>query len=428
MQRRKFLKVLAGTAAGVLMGSQLSPRVALAQSSGAAVPGVSDDEIKLGMVAGFSAATTAIAVEFYRGAQAVYSEVNANGGIYGRRISVTALDDAYNVENTLPQTLRLLNEENVFLLSNFVGTPTTLSILPIILQMREEPYLVGAYTGATPLRQAPYMERVFNVRPSYPQETQELTKQLWQAGKRRIGVFYTMSSFGRSGFVGVADALAAEGERITAEATHRVNAGIESNMTSQVKHLREANVDAVVCAATPREYAAFIIETKKQGLTVPVAALSASQSALPILNTVEQQQGMEPGTLSKGMINSQVMPAIRESELPGVQLYRELMDKWQPVPPPSNVPADYQIKQYDSDSLEGFVNARVILEGLRRAGPELTRQGFRAAMESLQNLDLGIGASVTFGPGDHQGLTNVYYAHAQKGDWTTLRDWAAVLS
>ena len=217
------------------------------------------------------------------------------------------------------------------------------------------------------------------------------------------------------------------GASITAEVTHRVGAGLTGDMTQQVAYLREADVDAVVCAVTSQEYAAFILEARRSGLEVPFAALSAAQAALGTLNSLEQEQGLSVGTLSEGLINSQVLPTLQETELPGVQLYRDLMDKWQPAPPPE-ADAAYQVEPYTADSFEGFINMRTVVEGLRRAGPELTREGFRAAMESLQDLDLGIGAPVSFGPDDHQGLTNVYYAHAQKGDWTTLRDWSAVLS
>ena len=426
MQRRKFLKYLAGGAAGVLTGS-LSPRLALAQSGDALSLGVTDDEIRIGSVGAFTGTVAGLGIEYYRGAQAVYNEVNANGGVYGRRINYVALDDGYEPQRTVDQTLRLLNEENIFLLANYVGTPTTLRVLPIIVQEQSKPYLVGAYTGGLPQRKAPYIDRVFHIRASYPQETQGLTENLWAAGKRRIGVFYSMSSFGRSGYIGVADALAARGATITAEVTHRVGAGLTGDMSQQVAHLREANVDAVVCAVTSQEYAAFILEARRSGLEVPFAALSAAQAALGTLNGLEQEQGLSVGTLSKGLINSQVLPTLQETELPGVQLYRDLMDKWQPAPPPEADDA-YQVELYTADSFEGFINMRTVIEGLRRAGPELTREGFRAAMESLQDLDLGIGAPVAFGPNDHQGLTNVYYAYAQAGDWTTLRDWAAALS
>ena len=201
MQRRKFLKYLAGGATSVLVGSHFSaPLVGLAQTSSAV--GVTDEDIKIGMSAAFSGASAALGTEYYRGAQAVYDEVNANGGIFGREVRVVALDDGYVPAQTLDNTLRLV-EEGVFCLSNYVGTPTLSRALPIIKAFQDDGLiLVGNLTGAQTQREAPYVEQVFNVRASYRQEMAALVEQFWALGLRKFGVFYQIDAYGRSGTEG----------------------------------------------------------------------------------------------------------------------------------------------------------------------------------------------------------------------------------
>jgi len=113
--------------------------------------------------------------------------------------------------------------------------------------------------------------------------------------------------------------------------------------------------------------------------------------------------------------------------LPGVVEYRALMEKHNPQIPEYLRDAKYASEQLSFRSLEGFVNARVIVEGLRRAGPNPTRAAFRQALESLKNFDLGIGASLTFGPERHQGLDSVYFTKVANGRWAPITDWAAAV-
>src|SRR5262249_37560093 len=153
-----FLSLLAG---GIAAGS-LGPACAAAAG-----------EIRIGMSAAFRGSAAGLGTELYRGAQAYYAEVNARGGIFGRSVQVVALDDGYNPEPCVRNTIQLLEQEKVFLLSNYVGTPTLVRALPVIKQYTDQQVvLVGNFTGAQPQREAPYVDQVFNVRASYRQEMQ----------------------------------------------------------------------------------------------------------------------------------------------------------------------------------------------------------------------------------------------------------------
>jgi ABC-type branched-subunit amino acid transport system substrate-binding protein len=236
MNRRRFL----GLISAGLAGNALTEAVVRAQGAPA--------DIRIGMSAAFQGASAGLGTELYRGAQAYYSEINARGGVFGRSISVVALDDSYNPDPCIRNTILLLDKETVFFLSNYVGTPTLTRALPVIKQYADQQVvLVGNFTGAQPQRETPYVDQVFNVRASYRQEMLALVDRFWQAGARRFGVYYQIDAYGRSGTDGVARGLAMRGAKITAEATYVRGAKFDDDMSAAVNALREAGCDVVLC-------------------------------------------------------------------------------------------------------------------------------------------------------------------------------------
>lgn len=416
MNRRDFLGLLtAGVAGGVLV------------ESAAAAQGPAGNEIRIGMSAAFRGATAGLGAELYRGAQAYYSEINARGGVFGRPISVVALDDSYNPEPCIRNTIQLIDREKVFFLSNYVGTPTLTRALPVIKQYADQHVvLVGNFTGAQPQREAPYVDQVFNVRASYRQEMQALVERFWQAGARRFGVYYQVDAYGRSGTDGVARALAARGARIVAEATYVRNAPFDEDMGIAVTALREAGCDVVLCTGAYQGCAAFVRSARDAGFAVPISNVSfvGSDAMLALLVKHGRAKGRD---YTRGLINSQVVPSYDDTTLPGVAEYRALMDKHNPQVPDAIRDPQYAPQKYSFISLEGYVNARVITEALKRAGANAGRPGFRQALESLRGLDLGIGAPLTFTPERHQGLDSVYFTRVDGDRWVPIVDWSAAV-
>jgi hypothetical protein len=131
---------------------------------------------------------------------------------------------------------------------------------------------------------------------------------------------------------------------------------------------------------------------------------------------------------TRALINSQVVPSYDDLSLPAVVEYRTLMDRHSPVAPEGLRDASYVPQRYSFISLEGFINAKVVVEGLRRAGAAPTRATFRQALESLRVFDLGIGAPLTFGPERHQGLDSVYFTRVEGDRWVPVADWTAAVS
>ena len=430
MKRRTMLKVLSGAVAGHALG--FVPR-AWGQTPPTKVvdlrgtPGVSARDIKIGMSAAFKGSSAGLGIELYRGAMAYYSEINQRGGVHGRAISVVALDDGYEPTPCIKNTIDLVEREQVFFLSNYVGTPTLTRALPVIKRYADrQVLLVGNFTGAQPQREEPYLEQVFNIRASYRQEMMALVERFWQAGVRKFGVYYQIDAYGRSGTDGVARGLAQRGVRITAEATYVRGARFEDDMTLAVQALRQAGVEAVLCTGAYQGCGAFIRTARDHGWTVPISNVSfvGSEAMLSLLLRQGQASGRD---YTQALVNSQVVPSYDDVSLPGVVEYRALMERHNPQVPDALRDSRQALEVLSFRSLEGFINARVIVEALRRAGPNPTRTSFRQALESLKNFDLGIGAPLTFGPERHQGLDSVYFTRVVNGRWAPITDWAAAV-
>ena len=438
MNRRRFLGLLAGTAttmsAARLGSAQTRPMPAADASAvwrpasiSPPVPGVTANAVRIGMSAAFRGIQAGLGTEFYRGAQAYYDEVNARGGVYGRAITVLSLDDNYEPNPCIKNTIQLLDKEQVFTLSNYVGTPTLTRALPVIKRYADQSVvLVGNFTGAQPQREAPYGDQVFNIRASYRQEMMALVDRFWALGARSFGVYYQIDAYGRSGTDGVARGLAARGAKITAEATYPRQAKFTDDMTPAVYALQKAGVDVVLCTGAYQGCGAFVRSARDAGFLAPISNVSfvGSDAMLKLL----VQHGKSNGrNYTRALVNSQVVPSYDETSLAGVAEYRMLMDRHNPVVPDALRDPNYAPQRLSFISLEGFVNAKVIVEALRRAGPQPTRTLFRQALESLRAFDLGIGAALTFGPERHQGLDSVYFTRVEGERWVPITDWAAAV-
>ena len=435
MNRRRFLGFLGGTTAALATAraAAAQPRGATVPvaprpiATGGLVPGVSASEIRIGMSAAFRGTAAGLGTEFYRGAQAYYDETNLRGGVNGRHITMIALNDSYEPNPCIKNTIQLLEKEQVFALSNYVGTPTLTRALPVMKRYADQQVvLVGNFTGAQPQREAPYADQVFNIRASYRQEMMALVERFWSLGARSFGVFYQIDAYGRSGTDGVARGLALHGARITAEATYPRGATFADDMTPAVTSLQKAGVDVVLCTGAYQGCGAFVRSARDAGFLAPISNLSfvGSDAMLALLVKHGRTNGRN---YTRALVNSQVVPSYDEAALPGVAEYRGLMERHNPAVPDTLRDPNYAVQRLSFISLEGFVNAKVVVEALRRAGPQPTRAAFRQALESLRNFDLGIGAALTFGPERHQGLDSVYFTRVEGERWVPIADWAAAV-
>ncbi len=377
------------------------------------------EDLVLGMSAAFSGPSRGLGIELYRGAQACFQDMNEAGGIHGRKIVIKAYDDGYNPVPAIENTVRLIEQDNVFLLFGYVGTPTVTRTLPLLKRYQDRSVLLFCpFTGAEPQRQPPYDGFVFNLRASYAEETAGLVEQFIRVGRKRIAVFYQIDAYGRSGWEGVRKALAGHHLTITAEATYRRGTPFEQSMRPQVDILRRAEPEAVICVGSYAACAAFVRDARDAGWDVPIANVSfvGSENLLRLLTQGDRDY-------TRNLLNSQVVPSYFRTELPAVRDYRRLMEKLDPKLPAELGAGDYQVMPYSYVSLEGYLDARLLVEVLKRMGPEMKKSDLRRVAEALEHIDLGIEEPAGFSPRKHQALDRVYFTEVENGRFVPVKSW-----
>ncbi len=390
-----------------------------------------EKKLVLGMSAAFTGPSRGLSIELYRGSMAYFNHVNDNGGIHGRQLVIQAYDDGYDPQRAIENTIRLLEQDEVFLLFDYMGSPTVTRILPLLKRYEERSvYLFFPFTGAEPQRRPPYGEFVFNLRTSYGRETSELVDKFVGIGRKRVAVFYQIDAFGRSGWDGVRTQLARKyGLRMVAEATYRRGTPFQDSFRPQVEVLRQADPDVVICGATYSASAGFIRDARDAGWNVPIANVSGvdSENLLRLLLETGKAKGKD---YTANLINSQVVPyqdgAGRADPLPAVRQYRELMDKYRPAPPRDLLASAYEAPRYSYISFEGYLNAKLLGTILERMGPDPQRRNIRKVAESIEQFDLGIGVPVSLAldkKGKHQGIDKVYFTVVSDGRFVALDDW-----
>jgi branched-chain amino acid transport system substrate-binding protein len=383
----------------------------------------SAEDLVIGMSAAFTGTSRGLGIELYRGSMAYLEPIHRSGGVHGRKIVIRAYDDSYNPIPAIKNTIKLIDDDNVFLLANYVGTPTVTRVLPLLKNYRNKQiYLFFPFTGAAPQRQPPYSDFVFNLRASYQDETAGLVNHFVGLGRRKIAVFYQADAYGRSGWEGVRNALAGFGLKINGEATYRRGTNFSTSLRPQVDILKGGDPDAIVSIGSYAACAALIRDARDSGWQVPIANVSfvGSEAMAALLLKSSAAKGID---YTSNLINSQVVPSYEDLSLPAIKEYRQRMDEYgAKVPQPWGAP-DYQPLRYSFVSLEGYLNAKLLVHILSDLGPAPAKEHIKQTVESLHNFDIGIGSLISFGPNKHQGSDRVYYTTLEGDKFVPVVRW-----
>jgi ABC-type branched-subunit amino acid transport system substrate-binding protein len=348
--------------------------VALAPNASAADHGVTNDKIVLGQAAVFSGPAAQLGIQMRNGMKAYLDHVNEKGGVHGRKLELVTEDDRYEQAVAPEASKKLIDEHKVFALLGYVGTPTGVAHLPVTTKAKVP--LVGMFTGAEVLRE-PMNRYVFHVRASYYDETEKIVEQVVSTGGKRISVFYQNDAYGEAGRKGTEIALAKRGMKIHSSGTVERNT---VKVEDAVKSIHASQPDAVVMVSAYTSIAAFVRTMQKagSGATFYNVSFVGSKALADAL-----------GKDGVGVAISQVVPFPWSQSLPVVKEYQQLATK-----------AGYT--DYNFSAMEGFLTAKVMVEGLKRAGKNLTREGLVDALEKMQEVDLG-GFFVSYSPKNHAG-------------------------
>ena len=347
---------------------------ALAGSASAQTPGVTANSIVLGQSAAFSGPAAQLGIQMNLGTQAYLDHINAQGGVHGRKIELKTRDDRYEANLCVETTKKLIEEDKVFALISYVGTPTTGAAMPILTEAKVP--LVGPFTGAELLR-TPVNRYIFNVRASYYDETEKIVEQLVSTGNKNIAVFYQDDNYGLAGLKGVEIAMTKRNMKISALGK------VERNTTKveeAVKAINAARPDGVVMISAYTSVAEFVRQMKKAGSTTQFHNVSFVGSKA--LADALKDEGY-------GVVISQVVPFPWSPSIQIVKEYQKILTK------AGN-------KDFNFSSLEGYIVGKVMVEGLKRAGRDLTREKLISALEGMNNVDIGEFV-VSFSPNNHSG-------------------------
>ncbi len=338
--------------------------------------GVTERQVVVGQFAAFSGAASQLGQRMRAGIEVHFKAVNAQGGVNGRQLKLVTRDDGYEPDQAKLAVKALIEEDKVFALIGSVGTPTGLAAVPILTEAAVP--LVGMFTGAQALRE-PFNRHVFHVRASYYDETERIVQHLTTLGMTKIAVFYQNDSYGKAGLDGVLLALTKRQLKPVATAT------VERNTTDVAKAMQvilAAAPEAIVQISAYKSCAAFIKQAR---------AKSYGGQFFNVSFVGSKALADELGDAGNGVVISQVVPF---PYIPSSAIVREYQQRM----------AQGGQKELDFSSLEGYLTAKVFVEGLRRAGRNPTRDGLIAALESMREFDLG-GFMINYGPKNHMGST-----------------------
>ena len=365
LKKRRVLRVLLSLAL-------LAPWGALR-----AGPGVTDSEIVIGQSLGLTGPLAAMAPELLNITKTYLDGINAQGGVHGRRIRMVTEDDAYKPENSVRLVGKMIAQDHVFAIANLTGTANVAAVLPLLAKEDPPVPLISPFTGADLLRDPP-INHVFNFRASYGDEVEKLVQHLTTLGVQRISVLWMNNGFGKDGLAGARKSMEKRGLKLHSDASIQADS---SDVQQAVQTLSATEPDAIIMITAGAPTVTFI----KAYRMVSRAARFYTTSVMGSQSTI---QALGPDGV--GVVVTSVVPFPWSQSMPVAREYREVLKK-------AGMEATVSFI-----GLETFINAKVLVEGLRRAGRDLTRPRFIQAMESLQRFDVG-GFEVDFGKGGRQG-------------------------
>jgi ABC-type branched-subunit amino acid transport system substrate-binding protein len=350
----------------------------LAPLAQAQVPGITADKILIGQTAGHSGTVAGGVKETTDGARLYINYVNANGGVHGRKIELVSMDDKFDPKLAAANAKTLIEDKKVFALFLNRGTPHSEAILPLLKQHGVP--LIGPSTGADILH-SPVNPYVFNVRAKYQLEAERGIVQLSAMGMSRIAVIHVNDSFGKDALAGAMKGFASANikpvgiysyDRTTGKVDEAVKSAVKSDAQATILIGSGANVADMVAQ----------VRAARSGMQLITLSNNSSSSFVKSL-----------GDNARGVIVTQVFPNPSMATT-GLALQMKKMSK-------ESTPI-----ALSHQAMEGFASAKILVEGLKRAGKNPTRASFLAGLEQLRDFDLG-GLSVSYSPSDHTGTEYV---------------------
>lgn len=329
--------------------------------SARAQEGVSNKAITIGSTAALTGPLGALGQDLKLGIDAAMAQINARGGVGGRNLQLQMQDDAYVPARSVENVRKMVGDGSVLALLSCMGTPNNTALLPL-LEEYNLPY-VAPLTGASSLRR-PGNRPIFHVRASYTDETQRLIQRLASMGMKQLAIVYLDNGFGREVLADALKFMAAQGLEALAQVPLDTGG---KNLPEVVNQVLTARPGAVFMATAGVVSQSLVSGLRKQSPSLPLAGLSVALS---------QDSVKALGALGSGVALTMVFPDPNRAKTPVVREYQAALRA-------------LGQNEFSQGSLEGYINTRVLAEGLERSGKDPSRARLRSALATLRGLDLG---------------------------------------
>src|SRR5437879_5201072 len=354
--------------------------------------GIGEKEIRFGIAAPFSGSARELGRQMKLGIETAFNRINDSGGVDGRMLKLFGADDGYEPSRTGEAMKQRYEKDQVFGIIGNVGTPTAVVGIPFALERKM--LFFGAFTGAGILRNDPPDRYVFNYRASYVEETDAVVRYLVKIRKiplKQIAVFAQQDSYGDAGFAGVAKAFRAMGANDAAilRLGYKRNT-VDVDEAVNLLKAQKTPIKAVVMVGAYRACAKFIEKTHDliPGLIYTNVSFVGSTALADELMLLGPKY-------ATGVIVTQTVPAV--SGYSSIVLeYKNALAKYFPGEAPDYV------------SLEGYVAASVLMQALKKAGPQFDTEKLIDTLEGMRNIDLGLGTTLGYGRAEHQASHKIW--------------------
>ena len=369
---------------------------AFAAAPAGAQQGVTDTEILLGGSNSFSGPLAFTGEQMTKyGIDLYFKVVNDAGGIHGRRVRTVYYDDGYKPQEAVANTKKLVEQDRVFAIIAPQGSPPVVATLGY-LEEQKVPMLFP-YQSSPVTRGKKYVFQGMTV--SDRSSVMMIDYLAGQRKYKRFAAIYQDDEYGKSFLTAFEKDLGRHGLKLVA--SESVKRGV-TDVSAQIAKLQAAKPDVTFLVLVPGPAAQALKERQKIGWTT---TLMVSTGPL----TDERYLALA-GEAAEGVEGLSLWPDPLTSELPGVKLYRQHMQKYFP----KNEPNRY--------SIAGYFAGMLFAEGAKRAGRALTRDSLIAALEGIKGFESGILAPLTIGP-DHETQKQGFWVRVEKGRFKTLTDW-----
>jgi branched-chain amino acid transport system substrate-binding protein len=336
--------------------------------------GVTKTNILIGQSSPFSGSNKELGDDIREGLQAYFKQVNEAGGVNGRTLELIALDDANDAKRSGENARVLIEQRGVLALIGYASATLSLPALPFAEKGRVA--FIGPFTGAEPMRS--FRRNVYNIRASYADELEKIVDFYTITGMKKFSVIHYDDAVGKENLTAVELALTRRGLKPSSIGTLKRN---QTDLGAAVSDVIKAAPDVVIATTLYKTTGDFIKSARKAGSSAQFASISfVGASAL----------AGELGEHGVGVVVSQVVPPYARNSVPIVREYQAAITK------------SLGKKDYSFTSLESYIGAKVLVEAIRRAGANPTREGLLKTLDSMQNFNVG-GYLVDFSPSNHNG-------------------------